>query len=186
MAVVKANNWQHLDIQCLPAEWHNFPQRIVPAVEEKILRLKDRYRHIFVAYADCGTGGRLDELLGRHAIERLPGDHCYAFFAGQGLFDRMADAEPGTFYLTDYLVDHFQRLIMDGLGITQHPELRHEYFRHYKRLTYLRQDLRSDKSRARLRKAENAALALQLPLQIHDTGLDVFLDSLNTIRVAAA
>lgn len=184
VAVMKANDWQHLDIQCLPAEWHNTPDRITPAVEQKILQFKDQYQQIFVAYADCGTGGHLDALLAKHSIQRLPGDHCYSFFAGQTVFEEMAEAELGTFYLTDYLVDNFQRLIMDGLGITRYPELREQYFGHYTRVMYLRQDTQGNKCEKRLEKAQSAALALGLKLEIHNTGLNHFENSLSSIRIA--
>lgn len=186
VAVAKANHWQHLDIQCLPAQWHNSPQLITPAIEKKILQFKQQYQQIFVAYADCGTGGQLDALLSVHDIQRLPGDHCYGFFAGQDVFDAMSDAELGTFYLTDYLVDNFQRLVMDGLGITRHPELREQYFAHYTRLLYLRQDTGSSQLESRLEKAEAAAKSLQLPLIVHDTGLSNFAQTLKPLNIRVA
>ena len=186
VAVSKANDWQHLDIQCLPAEWHNHPEKITPAIEEKILQYRCQYSQIFVAYADCGTGGHLDALLSKHNIQRLPGNHCYDFFAGQDIFNAMADDELGTFYLTDYLVDNFQRLIMDGMGITKHPELLDQYFNHYTRLLYLRQNTSDQKMRIRMDKAKAAAQALQLPLQIHDTGLARFARSLMPLQPVKA
>jgi len=185
VTVMKANNWQHMEIQCLPAEWHNTPDKITPAIRSKIEQHKVHYKQIFVAYADCGTGGQLDTLLSQYDIQRLPGDHCYSFFAGQAVFEEMAESELGTFYLTDYLVDHFQQLIMDGLGITRYPELREQYFGHYTRLMYLRQDLNSSKSELRKNKAQAAAIALGLRLEIHDTGISHFQDSLAPIPIAA-
>jgi len=182
VSVSKANRWQHLDIQCLPAEWHNHPERITPAIEKKIAQYLSQYPQIFVAYADCGTGGHLDALLSQHNIQRLPGNHCYDFFAGQDIFNAMSDAELGTFYLTDYLVDNFQRLIMDGMGITKHPELLDQYFKHYTRVLYLRQNTSDQQMQTRLNKAQAAAEALQLPLQIHDTGLARFAQSLMPLQ----
>ena len=82
VAVLRANAWDHVDVACLPAHWHNTPERIVPAVEEKILAARATHARVLVAYGDCGTGGRLDAMLARHGVERLPGAHCYAFFAG--------------------------------------------------------------------------------------------------------
>ncbi|MFK7860361.1 MAG: DUF1638 domain-containing protein [Granulosicoccus sp.] len=184
VTLVKANKWRHLDIQCLPAEWHNNPHRITPAIEKKIRRYKDQYQQIFVAYADCGTGGQLDALLSKHDIQRLPGDHCYGFFSGQAIFDEMAEAELGTFYLTDYLVDHFQRLIMENLGIDRHPELRDQYFGHYTRLIYLRQDIYGNKGTLRMGKAQSAASALGLKLEVHDTGMQQFEHALAPIKIA--
>ena len=183
LAVIKANGWQHLDIQCLPAEWHNSPHKITPAVEAKIVAHKHAYKQLFVAYADCGTGGRLDALLDKHGIQRLPGDHCYHFFAGRQVFEDMAEAEPGTFYLTDYLAEHFERLILDGLGITRYPELRDTYFSNYTRLVYLQQDTLHRKAAMRIAQAEAAARALNLPLQLYTTGLTPFSDSLKPLRI---
>ena len=182
VAVTKASQFGQLDIQCLPAEWHNTPQLIAPAVEKKIQQAQGRYAHIMVAYGDCGTGGRLDQVLEKYQVARLPGDHCYSFFAGRAVFDAMAEAELGTFYLTDYLVDNFERLILEGLGITRYPELLDQYFEHYTRVVYLAQDA---SQRNRQAKAMQAASSLGLPLQIHQTGLRPFEHAMATIAISA-
>ena len=81
----------------------------------KIQTARGRYRNIYVAYADCGTGGRLDDMLAREGVERIGGNHCYEFFAGTAVFEALSEAEPGTFYLTDYLARHFDRLTPDQI-----------------------------------------------------------------------
>jgi hypothetical protein len=136
-ALKRASDWEALDVTCLPPELHNRPERITPAVRAAIAAARTRYQHIFVAYADCGTGGALDRMLAEEAVERLPGAHCYEFFATPDVFAALAEAEPGTFYLTDFLVRHFERLVAATLGIDRHPELVGEYFRHYRRVVYL-------------------------------------------------
>jgi len=138
-ALTRANGWQALKVHCLPAELHNRPERIAPAVREVIHANRERYAQMFVLYGDCGTGGTLDALLKEEGIERLPGAHCYEFFATPQLFAQLAAAEPGTFYLTDFLLRHFERLVVKELGLDRHPELVQEYFRHYRRLVYLSQ-----------------------------------------------
>ncbi len=139
VALRRVNDWPHLVVQCLPADLHNRPQKIPDAVRGKIHAARGKFASIFVAYADCGTGGLLDQVLREEGVERIPGDHCYEFFAGSAEFAAMAEAEPGTFYLTDFLLRHFDRLIMQGLGIDKHPELLTMYFGNYKRLVYLAQ-----------------------------------------------
>jgi hypothetical protein len=139
VALKRLNGWAAMDVQCLPPELHNRPERIPAAVREAIAANGERYSRIFVAYADCGTGGRLDAVLQEAGIERLPGAHCYEFFATAGVFAALGEAEPGTFYLTDFLVRHFERLVVQGLGIDRHPELADEYFRNYRRVVYLAQ-----------------------------------------------
>ena len=121
VALKKLNGWSALDIQCLPPELHNRPERIPAAVRAAIVAGRTEYERIFVAYADCGTGGRLDEVLQAEHVERLPGAHCYEFFATSAAFAALGEAEPGTFYLTDFLVRHFDRLVIAGLGIDRHP-----------------------------------------------------------------
>ena len=133
------NGWDHLDIQCLPAELHNTPQLIPDAVQNKIRENRGRYRQMFAAYSDCGTGGLLDKMLEAEGVERLPGAHCYEMFAGAGQFAQLHEAEIGTFYLTDFLARHFERVIIRGLGIDRHPQLKQAYFNHYKKLVYLAQ-----------------------------------------------
>jgi Protein of unknown function (DUF1638) len=139
-ALKRANQWADVEVQCLPPELHNRPERIVPAVREQLRAHRSHYETVFVAYADCGTGGMLDVLLREEGIERLPGAHCYEFFAGAALFAQLQNAEVGTFYLTDFLLRHFDRLVTRGLGIDAHPELAGEYFRHYRKLVYLAQN----------------------------------------------
>jgi hypothetical protein len=138
-ALKRANGWTALEVRCLPAELHNRPERIAPAVRDEIRAHRARYAKIFVAYADCGTGGRLDAVLKEEGVERLPGAHCYEFFATPKVFAALAEAEPGTFYLTDFLLRHYQRLVVRPLGLDRHPELAKEYFRNYRRLVYLAQ-----------------------------------------------
>ena len=139
-ALKRANQWTDVEVQCLPPELHNRPERIVPAIREQLRLNRSSYETVFIAYADCGTGGMLDVLLREEGIERLPGAHCYEFFAGGSVFAQLQDAEPGTFYLTDFLLRHFDRLVTRGLGLDRHPQLAGEYFRNYRRLIYLAQN----------------------------------------------
>jgi hypothetical protein len=135
----RLNGWTHVTLRCLPAELHNYPERIVPALRRAIEAGRGEFEHIFVAYADCGTGGAIDRLLAEYCIERLPGAHCYEFYAGSKPFGSLTEAEPGTFYLTDFLVRHFDRLVRRGLGLDRHPELMSSYFGNYRRVVYLSQ-----------------------------------------------
>jgi len=138
-ALRRANRWDALDVRCLPAELHNRPERIPAEVRTLIRASRAQYRSIFVAYADCGTGGLLDKVLLEEGVERIPGAHCYEFFATAPVFAELAVAELGTFYLTDFLLRHFDRLVMRGLGLDRHPELFSSYFGNYRKLVYLAQ-----------------------------------------------
>jgi len=138
-ALRRANGWDQLEVRCLPAELHNRPEKIPGAVRALIQSSRDHFRSIFVAYADCGTGGLLDDVLREEGIERIPGAHCYEFFATGPVFAALAEAETGTFYLTDFLLRHFERLVIRGLGLDRHPELFSMYFGNYRKLVYLAQ-----------------------------------------------
>jgi hypothetical protein len=161
-ALKRANGWNDVDVQCLPAELHNRPERIVPGVREQISAHRAEYDTIFVAYADCGTGGMLDALLQEERIERLPGAHCYEFFAGSTAFAELQNAEPGTFYLTDFLLRHFDRLVTRGLGLDRHPELAQQYFGNYRRLVYLAQKPSADAEAQAREIATNMGLEFEL------------------------
>ena len=137
---IKINGWEHITLACLPARLHNTPERIAPELETRLLNLADRYDRVLIGYADCGTGGRLDSLIERwENVERLPGAHCYEFYATTPLFTELHEAEYGTFYLTDFLARHFDRLVWESLGLDRHPQLRDLYFGNYRRLVYLSQ-----------------------------------------------
>ena len=132
------NQIHNVKVECLPAILHNRPERIPDAVRSRI-ESASGYDTVYVAYGDCGTGGRLDALLDELGVERLPGAHCYQFFAGLAAFDETQEKELGTLYLTDYLARHFDRLIWKGLGLDRHPDLLADYFGHYTRVLHLAQ-----------------------------------------------
>jgi len=164
--IVRLNDWQQVRIQCLPPDLHNQPERIPAAVRDLIERNRGRYPNIFVAYTDCGTGGKLDVVLEEFDVERLPGAHCYELFAGQNDFRSLSEAEAGTFYLTDFLVRHFDRLIRKGLGLDRRPELVSAYFGNYRRLVHLAQ---CDDPELEVRATRHAEF-LQLDYERHFTG----------------
>ncbi len=166
LAVVGANAWAHVDVHCLPAKLHLTPARIPVAVDAKLTEVADDYEAVFVAYADCGTSGALDEVLARHDAERLPGAHCYELFAGTGTWSDLQLDEPGTFYLTDFLARHFDALVVRGLGLDRYPELLCDVFANYRRVVYLAQ---TDDPALRAR-ATAAAERLGLPLEVRRTG----------------
>ncbi len=181
VAVLKANSWSHVDVTCLPAEWHNTPEKIAPAIEQKIHEHKNDYQSILIGYGDCGSGGKLDHLLEAEGVERLPGAHCYSFFSGLDQFAELAEDEIGTFYLTDYLAANFDRLILRDLGIEKHPELADMYFGNYKKLVYLSQQQDS----SLLDKARAAAEKLGLNFEHVHTGLAPLTQSFRDIKIEA-
>ena len=138
-ALIRANRWSHLALTCIPAQYHNRPEKITPAVREKIRAARGDYDRRLVVYGDCGSGGQLDAMLAEEGVIRIAGPHCYQFYAGQADFEAMMEADPGTFFLTDYLVRHFELLMIKGLGLDRHPQLRDEYFGNYHKLVYLAQ-----------------------------------------------
>ena len=164
--LVERNGLTHMDVRCLPAPLHNRPELIAPAVDAKLTEAAGKYQQMFVAYADCGTGGALDAVLARHGVERLPGAHCYAFYAGLAAFSQIADDEPASFYLTDFLARSFDSLVIAGLGLDKHPELLPDYFGSYARVVYLSQH----DDPALVAAAERAAERLGLPLVHRRTG----------------
>ena len=156
----------NVDITCLPATLHNRPGGIPAAVRERIRRRRAGYDRVFVAYADCGTGGLLDPVIAEEGVERLAGAHCYEFYATSPEFARIVDDEPATFFLTDFLARNFDRLVIKGLGIDRHPELREQYFGNYRRLVYLAQS--DDPALATA--AKRAARRLGLDYEQRNTG----------------
>jgi hypothetical protein len=181
LAVIRLNGWQNVTVRCLPAKLHSRPQLIAPAVDAKLRLLAGCYERVFVAYADCGTGGELDKVLDLHGVERLPGAHCYGFLTGNNAWEELHDAEPATFYLTDFLARHFDALVIRGLGLDRHPDLLPDYFGNYRRLLYLAQT-DDDDLRAR---ARAAAERLGLAYEERRTGYGDLVPSLTRFVEAA-
>ena len=168
VAIANRRGWDY-ELTAVPAQLHNRPERIAPAVEKKLDAWAKRFDRILVGYAECGTVGALDALLARypHAV-RIPGPHCYEFYAG-ALFHEQAERQPGTFYLTDFLAHHYEGLVIESLGLDRRPELRDIYFGNYQELLYLRQLQDQDESE----RARAAAARLGLAYKEIDPGLDV-------------
>ena len=158
-----------VDVRCLPAPLHNRPEQIAPLLDRKLAELAPNYDHVFVAYADCGSGGEVARIAEKHGVEILPGAHCYAFYAGLETFDALAADEPGTFYLTDFLARSFETLVYKGLGLDRRPGLRDAYFGNYKRVLYLSQ--REDPELVAF--AQRAAEMLGLAFEHRPTGYGV-------------
>ena len=136
LALKAANGWAHMDLQCLPAKLHLWPERIIPAVEEAVSAARGAYETVFVVYADCGTGGLLQAACDRLGVEMVEGPHCYAFFEGNAAFAAKAEEEFTAFYLTDFLVRQFDAFVWKPMGLDRHPELRDMYFGNYTKLVY--------------------------------------------------
>ena len=165
-ALKRANQWTTLDIKCLDAALHNRPERIADRLESVLAQHHAEYTNILIAYADCGTGGAVDRVAQQFNAQRLPGAHCYEFYATSPVFAALAEAEPGTFYLTDFLVRHFDRLVIKDMKLDEHPELEEMLFGRYRKVVYLAQ---GDSSEL-LDRAERAAMRLKLPLKVVTTG----------------
>ena len=138
---ISRGGWPNMELVCLPADLHNRPAEIPDAMRDKIreARVSGKYSTIVALYGDCGTGGALDKVLEAEGVERISGAHCYEFYSGSQAFFAMNDEEPGSFYLTDYLVRFFDRLVVRGLGLDHYPHLRDVYFRNYRRVVHLAQ-----------------------------------------------
>lgn len=176
-----AEELPNVTIECLPATLHNRPERIPAAVRSRLEAARER-DHVFVAYGDCGTGGELDRVLEEFGVERLPGDHCYEFYSGSDVFNGLRERELGTFYLTDFLARHFERIVWHGLGLDRWPQLRDDYFANYHRLVYLAQT----HDPARTEEAKRAAGMLGLEFERRFVGYGDLSRSLITIATRGA
>ena len=175
--IIELNNWDNVRLQCLNADLHNTPKILPKKIKEAIDTNLNDYSKIFLAYADCGTGGLIDFILKDYDIERLDGAHCYEFYSGSSVFKELSEKEIGTFYLTDFLVKNFDRLVIDGLGIQKYPALKEEYFKNYKNVVYLAQK----QDNVLESKARECADYLNLEFSVHFTGLKNLGNQLNEV-----
>jgi hypothetical protein len=160
------NSWTHLDLTCLPAKYHLYPDKITSAVREAVAKHREAYDDIFVVYADCGTGGLLQAACDELDVKMIAGPHCYSFFEGNDAFAAKTDDEFTAFYLTDFLVRQFDAFIMKPMGLDRHPELRDMYFGNYEKLIYQAQT----DDPALTEKAKTCAATLGLKFERRFTG----------------
>lgn len=166
LTIIEANGWSHIELQCLPADLHLTPDRIPDAVEASVNKFRNQYNEIFVVYADCGTGGLLQQRCNKLGVEMMQGPHCYSFFEGNETFAATGEHDFRSFYLTDFLVRQFESFVIKPMGLDRYPELRDQIFGHYEKLVYLAQteDIELD------RKAIQAAQQLGLQYEKRRTG----------------
>ena len=170
VALVRDNGWDHVQITCLPANLHNTPQAISEGVRAKIRANRSSFSNILVLYSDCGSGGRIQAMLDEEGVEGIGGAHCYEVFAGSESFRQMMAEEPGSFFLTDFLARHFDKLVFRGLGLDRFPQLRDTYFGKYKKIVYLAQTEDAELKR----RAEAAAASIGLTFETRYTGYGGF------------
>ena len=161
LALIKANGWTHMELQCLPANLHLTPDKIPDAVEAVVVEARDKYEDIFVVYADCGTGGLLQARCAELGVQMAEGPHCYSFFEGNEVFAAHADTEFTAFYLTDFLVRQFDSFVWKPMGLDRHPQLRDMYFGNYEKLVYLAQTNQPDLDVMAEEAAERLGLAYE-------------------------
>lgn len=163
-ALVAARGWD-ADVHGISSDLHMTPQDIAPAVEAKLQDLLPRYERVIVVYGDCGTGGRLDEVLARYPAVRPAGAHCFQWYAGD-LFRRFED-DIGIYFLTDWLVQNWDRAVIRSLGLDRYPWLKDSYFEHISRILFVRQHADPDREA----RAREIAAWMDRPLEIHDPGI---------------
>jgi len=172
-----ANGWTHLDLTCLPAKYHLYPEKITDAVRAAIAKHRDNYDDFFVVYADCGTGGGLQAACEELGVKMVAGPHCYSFFEGNDAFAAKTDDEFTSFYLTDFLVRQFDAFIIKPMGLDRHPELRDMYFGNYEKLVYQAQTDDPDLTE----RARNCAARLGLKFERRLTGYGDLTEALKAL-----
>lgn len=176
-ALIKLNNWRHITLTCLPAIWHLHPEKITKGVEEAVLKHTKQYDKVFVAYADCGTGGLLAKACSRLGVKMIEGPHCYSFFEGNTRFAIHAEEEITAFYLTDFLARQFEAFVIKPLGLDRHPELCDMYFGNYEKLVFMAQTDDAELNE----KAQAAAKQLGLIYERRFTGYGDLAHALETL-----
>ena len=178
LAVSRQHGLGHIDLNCLPAIWHAYPQKIVPGLEKAVAQAREAgFEKIFFAYADCGTGGDIDRLCEREGIARIEGPHCYSFFAGNDAFAAKTDEDLFSFFLTDFLARQFEAFVIEPLGLDRHPQLKDMYFGNYRKLVYLSQE----EDKALQEKARGAADYLGLEYEYRFTGYGDLTQALRSV-----
>ena len=173
----KANGWDHMDLTCLPANLHLYPEKITDAVRAAVVKHRANYDEIFIVYADCGTGGLLQAACDEMGVSMVAGPHCYSFYEGNERFAQISESEFTSFYLTDFLVRQFEAFIIKPMGLDRHPELRDMYFGNYEKLIYQAQT----DDPALTQKAKDAANTLGLKFERRLTGYGDLATTLKTL-----
>jgi len=176
VTIIQANGWDHMKVECLPAKLHNQPDALPEGVRSKIRAGRARGEDVVVLYSDCGTGGTMAKVLEEEGVENIGGAHCYEVFTGSESFKALMEDEPGSFFVTDFLARHFQKLVFKGLGLDRFPKLRDVYFGKYRQMVYLVQRENAEN----LARAQAAAASIGLKLEVRHTGYGGFQEFLET------
>lgn len=163
--IVERRGWR-ADVHGISSDLHMTPLDIAPAIERRLRQLVPRYDRVIVVYGDCGTGGRLDAVLERYPAVRPAGVHCFEWYSGD-VYRRFSE-DIGIYFLTDWLVDNWDRAVIAGLGLDRFPWLKETYFGNLTRILFVRQHPDAERER----KAREIAAWIERPLEIHDLGIE--------------
>ncbi len=162
--IIARHQWD-ADFIPLDSRYHLYPKQIEIAVEEKLNDTDDQYRRRVVVYGHCGAHN-LDAILAAHeGAVRPVGPHCYEMY-GADDFRAAVKEVPGTYILTDYLVQVWDKLIVRGLKLDKHPKLIKVMFAHYKRMIYYSQE----RDQSLVEHAGRIADSLGLDLEVRHVG----------------
>jgi len=178
--LIEINNWNHLDLTCLPAKYHHTPDKIPEAMREKIRENKNDYIKIYAMYGDCGTAGRLDKVLQEEGVERIEGPHCFSFFAGNEIYEQWGKNDITTFYLTDFFCKHFDKFVWQALGLERRDDMAEFVFGNYKKIVFIAQT----ENQALQQKAQEIAQRLNLEYEYRLTGYGDMETAMSSIPIS--
>ena len=135
--LIDKHQWD-VELKALPALHHMTPHKITEDLDQMLAQLRAGYDRVIVVYGECGATG-IDKVLAKHNVVRVSGPHCYDMYMGTAGFSQVMEEEPGTFFLTDWLLRAYEKAVLGGLGLDKHPELTPIYFSNYRRLIYISQ-----------------------------------------------
>lgn len=132
---------QNVIITYITPYLHNHPQQLKDEILHQIHLAKKTGDDILCLYGRCYPD--LDRHLYEMGIPRVSGEHCYEILLGSKRFHDIVDEEAGTYFIEKDLILNFPEYCIQPLELDD-PLMRESFFKHYKRLVYIRQSHDSD------------------------------------------
>jgi hypothetical protein len=153
--------YRNVQLTFLPSNLHVRPDKLKRYLSREVRNAQRNNERVICLYGECFPD--IDEFCERRRIIRTPGLYCYEMLLGSDQFHRIMDETAGTYFLERELIENFDEYCAEPLELYD-EEMRKSYFKHYRRLLYVRQPSDPDL----VPRARELSRFLDLSLEIRD------------------
>lgn len=128
--------YPNLRLTYLQSSLHLKPRELERRLLEEVATALEREERVICLYGDCFPD--IDKFCQHYGVIKVPGHYCHEMLLGSERFCQLIDETAGTYFAEKELICNFNEYCLIPLDLYD-EEMRECYFKHYRRLCYVRQ-----------------------------------------------